>query len=60
MARRRNDRDGSGIVGKFVTWVVIIVIIVWAARNPADAATVVRYIATAIGNLASQYGKHHH
>jgi hypothetical protein len=60
MASRRNDREGSGFAHKVVTWAIIALLIVWAARNPAQAAAVVHYIASAIATLASHYGKHGH
>jgi hypothetical protein len=58
MASRRNDREGSGIARKLITWIIIALIIVWASRNPHQAATVIRSIASGIANLASHYGKH--
>ena len=57
-SRRRKDDEGSSFTRKFVTWVIIALIIVWAARNPHQAAEVIHYIASGIADLASHYGKH--
>jgi hypothetical protein len=54
----RSDRGGSGLARKLTTWVVIALIIVWAARNPHQAADVVHSIASAAASLASHYDKH--
>jgi hypothetical protein len=58
MASRRTERETGGFARKFATWIAFALVIVWAARNPHQAATVVHYIATAIASLASHYGKH--
>jgi hypothetical protein len=58
MARRRYDREGGGFARKLATWAAIGLIVVWAARNPHQALTVIHYIASAIARLASHYGKH--
>ena len=58
MANRRNDNDGSRIGRKLVTWAIIALIIVWASRNPHQAATVIHSIASGIASLASHYGNH--
>jgi hypothetical protein len=58
MASRRSDREGSDFARKLATWAAIALIVIWAARNPHQAATIVHYIASAIASLASRYGKH--
>lgn len=58
MSRRRYEPEGSSFTGKFVTWAIIALIIVLAARNPHQAAAVVHYVASAIATLTSHYGKH--
>lgn len=60
MASRRNERESSGFGRKLTAWVIVILITVWASRDPHQAAAVVHAIATAIGNAASHYGKHSH
>lgn len=57
---RRSERESSGIGRKLATWVIVILITVWAAREPHQAAAAVHSIATAIANAASHYGKHTH
>lgn len=58
MASRRYEREGSGFAQKFVTWVIAALIIVWASRNPHQAAAIVHYIAATAAQLASHYGVH--
>jgi hypothetical protein len=59
MASRRDDREGSGFGRKLTVWVVVILITVWASREPHQAAAMVHTIATAIANAAN-HGKHGH
>jgi plasmid stabilization system protein ParE len=59
MASRRSDRESSGFARKFFTWVAVIVFVIWAARNPAQAATLFHTIASAFASLAS-HSKHGH
>jgi hypothetical protein len=59
MASRRDDREGSGFGRKLTVWVVVILITVWASREPHQAAAMVHTIATAIANAAN-HGKHAH
>jgi hypothetical protein len=58
MASRRNDRETSDFGRKLTGWVIVILITVWAAREPHQAAAAVHSIATAIASAASHYGKH--
>jgi hypothetical protein len=60
MASRRSDREGSNFGRKFFTWVAVLVFVIWAARNPAQAATLFHYIASAFASLASHAAKHGH
>ena len=57
---RRSDRKGSSFAGKFFTWAAVIVFVIWAARNPAQAATLFHAIASAFASMASHAGKHGH
>lgn len=52
--------ESSGVGRKLTTWVIVILITVWAAREPHQAATAVHSIATAIASAASHHGKHAH
>jgi hypothetical protein len=57
---RRSDRKGSSFAGKFFTWAAVIVFTFWAARNPAQAATLFHTIASAFASMASHASKHGH
>jgi len=57
---RRNDRESSGLGAKLTTWAAVILITIWSARNPHQAAAAVHTVATAIATAASHYGKHAH
>jgi hypothetical protein len=59
MASRRNDHEGNGFGRKLTVWVVVILVTVWASREPHQAAAVVHTIATAIANAAN-HGKSAH
>jgi hypothetical protein len=51
MASRRNDRDvGSTIGRKFLAYAVVIVLIIWASRNPHQAESVLHAIGSAIAS----------
>jgi hypothetical protein len=56
---RRNDRESSGFGSKLTVWVIVILITVWASRDPHQALAVVHAIAAAIGNAAN-HGKSSH
>lgn len=58
MSSRRNERESSGFGRKLTAWVIVILITVWASRDPHQATAVVHTIATAIASAASHYGKH--
>jgi hypothetical protein len=60
MARRRTERESTGFARKFFTWVALIVFVIWAARNPAQAAALFHTIASAFASMASHVGKHGH
>jgi len=60
MASRRYERESSGFGRKLTAWVVVILITIWASRDPHQAAAVAHAIATAIGNAASHHGKSGH
>jgi hypothetical protein len=60
MTRRRGDRESSGFARKFFTWAAVIVFVIWAARNPAQAATLFHTIASAFASMASHASKHGH
>lgn len=57
---RRTERQGGNFAGKFFTWLAVIVFVIWAARHPAQAATLFHYIASAVASLASHAAKHGH
>jgi hypothetical protein len=59
-SRRRDEHESSGFGRKLTTWVIVILITVWASRDPQQAAAVVHAIGTAIGNAASHYGNRSH
>jgi hypothetical protein len=59
MTRRRDERESSGFGSKLTIWVIVILITVWASRNPHQALTVVHAITTAIHNAAN-HGKSSH
>ena len=59
MASRRYERESSGFGSKLTVWVVVILITVWASRDPHQAAAVVHTIATAIAS-AADHGKSSH
>jgi len=50
---RRTERDSGGFGRKFATWTAVILLTVWAAREPAQAATVAHYLASIIASLTS-------
>lgn len=60
MASRRNDHQDGSFARKFVTWAAVLVFVIWATRNPAQAATLFHDIANAFASLASHYGKNSH
>lgn len=59
MASRRYERESSGFTRKLVTWTAVLMFVIWAARNPAQAATLFHTIASAFASLAS-HSKHGH
>jgi hypothetical protein len=59
MASRRRESESSGFGRKLTAWVIVILITVWASREPHQAAAMVHTIATAIANAAN-HGKHAH
>lgn len=60
MASRRNESESSGFGRKLTAWVVVILITIWASRDPHQAAAAAHAFGTAIGNAASRYGKGSH
>lgn len=57
MASRRNDRDtGSAIGGKLFAYAVVIVIVIWASRNPHQAESVLHAIGTALASWTAHAG----
>jgi hypothetical protein len=60
MASRRNERESGGFGRKLTAWVVVILITIWASREPHQAAAVVHAFGTTIGNASSHYGKGSH
>lgn len=60
MAKRSSDREGSQLARKLIMWLVIVLVTIWAARNPHQAAAAVHAIAIAMANLTSQASKHGH
>jgi hypothetical protein len=52
-SRRRDEHESSGFGSKLTVWVVVILITIWASRDPHQALAVVHAIATAIGNAAN-------
>jgi len=59
-SHRRDERESSGFGRNFTALVIVILITVWASRDPHQAAAVVHAIAAAVANAASHYGKHSH
>jgi hypothetical protein len=59
-SRRRDERESSGFGSKLTVWVVVILITIWASRDPHQALAVVHAIATAIGNAASHHSTSGH
>jgi hypothetical protein len=58
MASRRSDRDtGSTIGRKLLAYAVVIVLIIWAARNPHQAETVLHTIGTALASWTAHAHK---
>jgi hypothetical protein len=58
-SRRRNERESSGFGSKLTLWVIVILITVWASRDPHQALAVLHAIGAAIGN-AVNHGKSSH
>lgn len=56
---RRNDRESSGFGGKLTVWVVVILITIWASRDPHQALAVVHAIGTAISNATNHRKSSH-
>jgi hypothetical protein len=57
MATRRTGRDtGSSFPGKALFWLCFLLFVIWAARNPADAAAIFAHIAQAL-NSAAHHGR---
>ena len=52
---RRIERESSGFGSKLTVWVAVILITIWASRDPHQALAVVHVIVTAIGNAASHH-----
>jgi hypothetical protein len=51
MASRRYDRDtGSTIGRKLIAYAVVILLIIWAARNPHQAEIVLHALGSALAN----------
>jgi hypothetical protein len=51
MASRRNDRDiGSSIGRKLLAYAVVILLIIWAARNPHQAESVLHALGAALAS----------
>ncbi len=60
MAKRSSGREESHLARKLTMWIVLVLVIIWAARDPHQAADAVHAIATALANLTSQASKHGH
>lgn len=58
-SRRRDERESSGFGSKLTVWVIVILITVWASRDPHQAAAVVHAIATAIASAANHSKSSH-
>lgn len=60
MASRRYDHETGGFGRKLTGWAIVILITIWAAREPHQAAAVVHSIAAATASAASHYGNRSH
>jgi hypothetical protein len=60
MASRRSDHKGSSFARKFFIWSAVILITVWASRDPYQALAMVHAIATALGNAAGHHSTSSH
>jgi hypothetical protein len=48
MGTSRSGREDSGFSRKFITWAIVIVVIVCAVREPHQAAAIVHAVAVAV------------